>query len=155
MIWRDKMKKRCLIILFFILSSIFLPVISIANNCDGEFNLSAEIEPFRKVFPKMYTLLVKAQFDYSYHCTNGSYPGGDTLTFQVIRLADDELIYNETKEMKPLDSHSGYGGIIDYRCTSGIRRFISFYEAKIIFNIEDHDPSDNEVSCIFLVVEMI
>jgi len=103
----------------------------------------------------MYTLLVKAQFDYSYHCTNGSYTGGEMLTFQVIRLADDELIYNETKEMKPLDARSGYGGIFDYRCTSGTRRFVSFYEAKIILNVKDLDASDNEASCIFLVVEMI
>ena len=149
------MKKRSLFMLLIILSSLFLPVISTANNCIDKFNLSAQIKPFRKVFPNIYTLLVKAQFDYSYHCTNGSYPGGDSLTFEVVRLADDELIYNETKEMRSLDARSGYGGIFDYPCISGIRRFVSFYEAKIILNVKDLDASDNEASCIFLVVERI
>ena len=154
------MKKRMsiLVICLTLITVSCLP--SIAHNIkneqgqDDELNLSAEIEPFRKVFSRIYTLLVKAQFRYGYNLENGQYDGGDTLTFQVTRLADNELVYSEIIEMDPLYS-SGRGSIVDYTGYSGIRRFVSFYEAKIILNVDDSDPSDNEASCYFIVVETI
>jgi len=149
------MKKTGIIIMCIVLSSLFLHAVIAKNEQNDEFNLGADIEPFRKIFPRAYTLLVKAQFDYTYYCNNGSYPGGDNLTFQVIRLADDELVYSENGEMEPLDSHSGHGSVVDYTCYSGIRRFVSFYEAKIILNVDDSDASDNEASCYFMVIERI
>ena len=150
-----KSKKMVVIPLFLMISMLLLPLVTSENEQNDEFNLSAELEPFRKVFPRMYTLLVKAQFEYGYTCENGTYPGGDSLTFQVKRLTDNELIYSEAIEMKPLDQSSGRGGIVDYTCYSGVRRFFSLYEAKIRLNVDDSDPSDNEASCYFMVIETI
>jgi hypothetical protein len=113
-----------------------------------------EIGPFRKAFPRVYTLLVVAQFHYTYYCENGSYDGGSNLTFQVTRLADNEIVHSEIIEMDPLHSH-GHGAIVDYTCYKGMRRFVSLYEAKIILNVEDSDTSDNVDSCYFMVIETI
>jgi hypothetical protein len=150
-----KSKKLVVIPLFLMISVLFLPLVTSKNEQNDEFNLSAELEPFRKVFPRMYTLLVMAQFVYTYNCENGTYLGGDNLTFQVKRLADNKLIYSETIEMLPIGSSSGRGGILDYTCYSGINRFFSLYEAKITLNVDDSDPSDNEASCYFMVIEII
>jgi len=150
------MRKIVLLLISLIISSTLIPVITANNESTTDFNLKVEIEPFRKVFPHMYTLLVKAQFDCSYYCEEGTYTGGDTFTFQVIRLADNELIYSKEKEMEQLlNAGSGAGIIIDYSCYSGIRKFISFYEAKIILNINDSDQTDNEASCYFIVIDNI
>jgi hypothetical protein len=119
-----------------------------------DFNLKAEIQPFRKVFSHIYSPLVIAQFDCSYSRDNGSYIGGDNFTFQVIRLADDKIVYSEEREMESLlGPHSGHGTLLDYTCYSGIRRFVSLYEAKIILNVNDNNPLDNEASCYFIVIE--
>ena len=121
-----------------------------------DFNLKAKIHPFRKAFPHIYHPLIKAQFDCSYSLTNGSYIGGDNFTFQVIRRADDKVVYSEEREMGSLiPPHSGHGTLLDYTCYSGIRRFVSLYEAKIILNVNDNDPLDNEASCYFIVIEGI
>lgn len=103
----------------------------------------------------MYTLLVKAQFHYHYYRENGLYPGGDNLTFQVKRLADNEIVHSEIVEMDPLGQAFGHGAIVEYTCYPGIRRFFSLYEAKIILNVDDSDQSDNEASCYFIVIETI
>ena len=121
-----------------------------------DFNLKAKIQPFRKVFSHIYSPLVVAQFDCSYYRDNGSYIGGDNFTFQVIRLADDKIVYSEEKEMQSLlGPNIGHGTVLDYTCHSGIRRFVSLYEAKIILNVNDNNPLDNEASCYFIVIEGI
>jgi hypothetical protein len=131
-----------------------IPTITANNKLGDDFNLKAQIQPFRKVFPHIYHPLIKAQFDCSYSRTNGSYIGGDNFTFQVIRLADNKVVYSTEREMKPLTDHqTGSGTLIDYTCYSGIRRFASLYEAKIILNVNDSNPLDNEASCYFIVIE--
>jgi hypothetical protein len=121
-----------------------------------DFNLKAQIQPFRKAFPHIYHPLINAQFDCSYSLINGSYIGGDNFTFQVIRHADDKIVYSEEKEMGSLiPPHLGHGTLLDYTCYSGIRRFASLYEAKIILNVNDNNPLDNEASCYFIVIESI
>jgi hypothetical protein len=121
-----------------------------------DFNLKAKIQPFRKAFPHIYHPLINAQFDCSYSRDNGSYIGGDNFTFQVIRHADDQVVYSEEREMGSLiPPHSGHGTLLDYTIHSGIRRFVSLYEAKIILNVNDNNPLDNEASCYFIVIEGI
>jgi hypothetical protein len=119
-----------------------------------DFNLKAKIQPLRKAFPHIYHPLINAQFDCSYSLINGSYIGGDNFTFQVIRHADDKVVYSEEREMSSLiPPHSGHGTLLDYNIHSGIRRFVSLYEAKIILNVDDNNPLDNEASCYFIVIE--
>jgi hypothetical protein len=146
-------KKIGIVIVCIVLSSFFLPTV-FAENENDELNLRVEIGPFRKAFPRVYTLLVVAQFHYTYYCENGSYGGGSNLTFQVTRLADNEIVHSEIIEMDPLHSY-GHGAIVDYTCYKGMRRFVSLYEAKVILNVEDSDTSDNVDSCYFIVIETI
>jgi hypothetical protein len=119
-----------------------------------DFNLKAKIQPFRKVFSHIYSPLVVAQFDCSYSRDNGSYIGGDTYTFQVIRHADDQVVYSVEGEMESLlGSQIGHGTVLDYTCHSGIRRFVSLYEARMTLNVDDNNLLDNEALCYFIVIE--
>jgi hypothetical protein len=153
LIWRKKIVigTICLMLLL-----VTIPTITANNKLGDDFNLKAQIHPFRKVFPHIYSPLIKAQFDCSYSRTNGTYTGGNNFTFQVIRLADNKVVYSEVREMEPLtDGQTGSGMLIDYTCYSGIQRFVSLYEAKIILNVNDNNPLDNEASCYFIVIESI
>ena len=143
-----------IVVCLMLVSTLFPFVAAVTGRNDDELNLRAEIGPFRKAFPRVYTLLVVAQFHYTYYCENGSYDGGSNLTFQVTRLADNEIVHSEIIEMDPLHSY-GHGAIVDYTCYKGMRRFVSLYEAKIILNVEDSDASDNVDSCYFMVIETI
>ena len=153
LIWRKKIVigTICLMLLL-----VTIPTITANNRLNDNFNLKAEIQPWRKVFPHIYSPLVIAQFVCGYSRDNGTYIGGDNFTFQVIRLADDKVVYSTEREMEPLTgSQTGSGMLIDYTCYSGIRRFVSLYEAKIILNVNDNNPLDNEASCYFIAIEGI
>jgi hypothetical protein len=153
LIWKKKIVIGTICLMLFLVT---IPTITANNRVNDNFNLKAEIQPWRKVFPHIYSLVIKAQFDCSYSRTNGSYIGGDNFTFQVIRLADNKVVYSTEREMEPLtDNQTGSGMLIDYTCYSGIRRFVSLYEAKIILNVNDNNPLDNEASCYFIVIESI
>lgn len=151
LIWGKKIVIGTLCLMLLLVT---IPTITANNKSGDDFNLKAKIQPFRKVFPHIYSPLIIAQFDCSYSCDNGSYIGGDNFTFQVIRHADDKIVYSEEKEMGSLiPPHSGHGTLLDYTCYSGIRRYVSLYEAKIILNVNDNNPLDNEASCYFIVIE--
>lgn len=151
LIWR---KKIVIGTIYLMLLLVTIPI-TIANNKSGnDFNLKADVQCWRRAFPHIYAPFVKAQFVTSYRRDSGSYVGGDTYTFQVIRRADDTVVYSEEREMKPLsEPQTGSGSLIEYTCHSGIRRFVSLYEARMTLNVDDNNPLDNEASCYFIVIE--
>jgi hypothetical protein len=154
LMWRKKIVIGTICLMLLLLT---IPTIPANNKSSDDFNLKAKIQPFRKVFSHIYSPLVIAQFDCSYYRDdNGSYIGGDNFTFKVIRLADDKIVYSEEREMESLlGPNTGHGTLLDFTCHSGIRRFVSLYEAKIILNVNDNNPLDNEASCYFIVIEGI
>ncbi|MBN1861375.1 MAG: hypothetical protein JW840_07945 [Candidatus Thermoplasmatota archaeon] len=143
-------------ILGILLFLVTIPITTGNIKSGDDFNLKADVQPWRRAFPHIYAPFVKAQFVTSYRRDSGSYPGGDTYTFQVIRCADDKVVYSEEREMKALsEPQTGSGSMIEYTCNSGIRRFVSLYEVRITLNVDDNNPSDNVASCYFIVIENI
>ena len=143
-------------IICMILLLVTIPITTANNKSGDDFNLEADVECWRKAFPHMYSPFVKAQFVTSYRLDSGSYIGGDTYTFQVIRRADDKVVYSEEREMKPLsEPQMGSGSSIEYTCYSGIRRFVSLYEVRMTLNVNDNNLLDNKASFYFIVIEGI
>ena len=141
-------------IICMILLLVTIPITTANNKSGDDFNLKADVYCWRKAFPHIYTPFVKAQFVTSYSRDSGSYGGGDTYTFQVIRRADDTIVYSEEREMKALyDPQTGSGSMIEYTCYSGIRRYVSLYEVRMTLNVNDSNPLDNVASYYFIVIE--
>ena len=153
LLWGKKILTGIICMIFLLVT---IPAITANISSDDDFNLKADVQPWRKVFPHIYSPFVKAQFVVTYRLSSGSYTGGDTYTFWVIRHADNTVVYSEEREMKPLsDPQTGSGSMIEYTCYSGIRRFVSLYEARMILNVDDINPLDNVVSYYFIVIENI
>lgn len=143
-------------IICIILFLVTIPITTGNNKSGDDFNLKADVQPWRRAFPHIYAPFVTAQFVTTYRRDSGSYAGGDTYTFQVIRRADDAVVYSEEREMKALsEPQTGSGSLIEYTCYSGIRRFVSLYEARMTLHVDDMNPSDNVASCYFIVIENI
>jgi hypothetical protein len=134
----------------FILSTMLPPVPADENN---DANLKATLMPLRKVFPRIYFVIVIAQFDYGYMCYDASYEGGGTITFQIERIFGGvkEIVHSESKGVHSEEPGSGVGWVTEYQCTVD-EGSVNIYRATTILDIQDSEPSDNEASCLFMAI---
>jgi len=119
----------------------------------NDTNLVAELRPFRKIFPRVYPIMVFAQFDYGYMCYDESYEGGGTITFQIQRIfgGEKEIVHSESWEIMSERPGGGAGKLTEYRCSVD-EGFFNIYQAKTILDVDDSDSSDNEASFMFIVI---
>jgi hypothetical protein len=131
--------------------STMLPLVPADENNDA--NLKATLMPFRKVFPRIYFVMVIAQFDYGLMCYDAPYEGGGTITFQVERLFGGvkEIVHSESKEVHNEEPDSGIGWVTEYQCTVD-EGSLNIYRATTILDVDDSNLSDNEASCLFITI---
>ena len=147
-------KKRVvtsIVLLSCLLLSTMFPLVH--SNESNDANLKATLMPFRKVFPRIYFVMVIAQFDYGYMCYDAPYEGGGTLTFQIERVFGGvkEIVHSESKEVHSEEPDSGVGWVTEYQCAVD-EGSLNIYRATAILDIQDSEPSDNEASCLFMTV---
>ena len=124
------------------------------DNMNGNYNLVQQLNPTRKLFPRIYSSGAVATLD-AYVINEGPDESSNyTLQFKWTRIfgsPSGTLLDYEIGEYKPLKPGHGQHLYLNFECgISGI--FINVYKAQIINTAADLNPNDNIASFIYVVI---